>query len=385
LYFKRTDGYYENVPPSGGILVYYNRRDDDYEPFPPGFRMIAGNNKRRNSTIPDDDPWDTSAWTKEDWAEEKARERAIGFLCLDYKKNNNERAFARHRFPDRTFLDANCDDGLRIELAFPSCWNGKDVDSDNHMSHVAYDRFIHTGGPCPETHPVRLPSLIFEVVYPTGLFKGKPGEFVFANGDSTGYGYHADFMSGWDPAFLKQALETCKNNHGNIEELPCNIVTYNNQSACKAEYYNYLDELRNEKCAGVIPALCGSEKWNTTPPANPAKPVESLTSTNPAQPMEAADLTAAVASTQSTKPVELAQPIESVPPQSFMVTNSASSWYPPMVAGTGSPSDSAADALTTEAPSFGNVETVYQTVTVTSEVWHTVYDNSKRHVHHARR
>jgi len=33
--------------------------------------------------------------------------------------------------------------------------------------------------------------------------------FVFANGDSTGYGYHADFINGWEAGVLQKVVEEC--------------------------------------------------------------------------------------------------------------------------------------------------------------------------------
>lgn len=33
--------------------------------------------------------------------------------------------------------------------------------------------------------------------------------FVLAMGDPTGYGYHGDFLNGWDVPILQKAMETC--------------------------------------------------------------------------------------------------------------------------------------------------------------------------------
>lgn len=37
----------------------------------------------------------------------------------------------------------------------------------------------------------------------------KGGKYVFANGDTTGYGFHGDFMNGWDEQLLTQAVDQC--------------------------------------------------------------------------------------------------------------------------------------------------------------------------------
>ena len=53
---------------------------------------------------------------------------------------------------------------VRAEVTFPSCWNGKS-DSHDHNSHMAYPgaNGEWESGPCPRTHPFRLPTLFFEV------------------------------------------------------------------------------------------------------------------------------------------------------------------------------------------------------------------------------
>jgi hypothetical protein len=87
--------------------------------------------------------------------------------------------------PDKDFLERECRDGLRAELFFPSCWNGKDLDTADHMSHMAYPSTVQDGT-CPPGFPVRLPSLFFETIFDTYSFRGKKGRFVLSNGDSTG-------------------------------------------------------------------------------------------------------------------------------------------------------------------------------------------------------
>ncbi len=39
---------------------------------------------------------------------------------------------------------------LESYLDFPQCWNGRDLDSPDHKSHMAYP----VNGDCPATHPV---------------------------------------------------------------------------------------------------------------------------------------------------------------------------------------------------------------------------------------
>jgi len=152
--------------------------------------MVAGDSTRRNYSVHGLDPrepdppksqWGSLGQTKQ----QDLAQRALGFNCLHYNRGANEDALFRHYLPDKDFLDANCVDGVRFELSFPSCWNGKDTHSADHKSHVAYPDEVLNGN-CPEGFDVKLPGLMFETIWQTNLFKGVPGEFVISNGDTTG-------------------------------------------------------------------------------------------------------------------------------------------------------------------------------------------------------
>src|SRR5207247_3302073 len=59
----------------------------------------------------------------------------------------------------------NCPPGTKLQtyLNFPTCWNGHDLDSADHISHMA---FAPAGTSCPGTHPVVVPRLQFVITYP---------------------------------------------------------------------------------------------------------------------------------------------------------------------------------------------------------------------------
>jgi hypothetical protein len=89
---------------------------------------------------------------------------------------------------------------LALRVAFPPCWDGRQLDSTDHRSHLAYV----VAGRCPTSHPVVLPELVVDVVY---AFNGDPSRLRLASGDvRTG---HADFLNAWDPDGLAQLVDGC--------------------------------------------------------------------------------------------------------------------------------------------------------------------------------
>lgn len=191
LVFQHEDGTIEGVPQVGGTDIYYNLQnltaEENITAFPHGFRMIAGNNYQRNFTWPIPDPDESVILQNATLLSQFAlQQRAVGFNCLHYNAADNEPSFYRHFLPEKSFIDANCYSGLRLELLFPGCWDGHSLDSPDHKSHMAYANNAMGTGPCPDDHPVRVPTLSFETIYATSEFQNKTGRFLLANGDPTG-------------------------------------------------------------------------------------------------------------------------------------------------------------------------------------------------------
>ncbi len=89
---------------------------------------------------------------------------------------------------------------LRMLVTFPDCWDGVNVDSADHHSHMAYS----SRGACPASHPVAVPQLQFSVVY---RFSGDPGGLSLASGPlTTG---HADFFNAWNQDKLTSEIILC--------------------------------------------------------------------------------------------------------------------------------------------------------------------------------
>ncbi|EMD66404.1 hypothetical protein COCSADRAFT_353631 [Bipolaris sorokiniana ND90Pr] len=164
-------------------ITYYFLFGDRITAFPPGFRMIAGNASKQNDFIPPSDI-PQSLWGPEEKTPKALAGKAIGFNCLNYS-GAAEGSLTRHLLPNKSFIDSNCADGLRLELMFPSCWDGISLDANDHESHVAYPDLVMEGT-CPADYQTRVPALFFETIWDTSVFRNVSGRFLLSNGDLAG-------------------------------------------------------------------------------------------------------------------------------------------------------------------------------------------------------
>jgi hypothetical protein len=111
---------------------------------------------------------------------------------------------------------------MRAQVFFPSCWDGKNLDSSDHMSHMSYPIGAYNDGYCPDSHPVHLISLFYELVTPTGDFPYHgASSWSFSNGDQRGLRFHGDFVMGWkDTTLLQNFIDNCPNAQGNAADCP---------------------------------------------------------------------------------------------------------------------------------------------------------------------
>ncbi|EIW82574.1 hypothetical protein CONPUDRAFT_120670 [Coniophora puteana RWD-64-598 SS2] len=244
LYFKDpADGHFEEVP-NGGLLVYYLQRGDQEKinggpgltAFPPGFRMISGDVTSRSSQ--GGQGYDN---------QQELAQSAIQWYCLRYTTSDPD--YVGYGFPT-----TDCEAGFNARIQFPSCWDGENLDSPDHKSHVAYLSGLDNGS-CPPTHPVGLMHMMFEITWDVHSFAGRWSEpdwpFVYATGDPTGYSQHGDFLSGWDSVALQNAIDNCNNPNdetGNGVTEACSYLTVISQdtaTTCKA------DPVVNEQTGGT--------------------------------------------------------------------------------------------------------------------------------------
>jgi len=138
---------------------------------------------------------------------------------------------ASTRFPEQAnFPTAPCPGGIMAVHHFPSCWDGKNLDSPDHQSHMfntAKEAFVPAGA-CPASHPVRMPQVAYETMWDTRKFNDKslwPDQgqpFWWSFGDNQGYGTHADYLFGWEGESLQDAMDSscmfegCGKNRGGV-------------------------------------------------------------------------------------------------------------------------------------------------------------------------
>ncbi|KAF9779950.1 hypothetical protein IL306_000936 [Fusarium sp. DS 682] len=261
LFYQYANGSFQMVP-NGGTVIYYLGRGENrsnIEPFPPGFKMLSGDNFVRSYDSK------TKTYSNSRFKGRPVADR-VSFACLDSSGPSAERNY---------MWKTDCDNGMRAQIHFQSCWNGQDYQSD--QSHVAYMSRIDNGI-CPPSHPRQLPHLFFEVIYGVNnIDKSKGGRFVFANGDTTGYAFHGDFLNGWDPTVLKTAIKNCINNdniNGAISKCP---VLAASQTPYFSDNCPEMAPLIDEPIRGMLDALPGcnvpfSGPGRASPPVCNSKP-----------------------------------------------------------------------------------------------------------------
>jgi hypothetical protein len=109
-----------------------------------------------------------------------------------------------------------CPAGSRLgaTLVAPDCWNGKDLDSPDHRSHMAYrveDGYGHAI--CPRTHPYIIPQFQLGAWYTTDATAANwylssdrmPGMAAMMPGSTI----HADWFGAWEDSILDLWTENC--------------------------------------------------------------------------------------------------------------------------------------------------------------------------------
>jgi hypothetical protein len=168
------------IVPKSGIFYYKSGyggvRPQDIKPMPRGLRMIAGN---MSAGVAADAPHQ-------------------GWECLDTPGSNGKS------------IPTNCRAGAELQMTinFPQCWNGRDLDSPDHRSHMAYpDRG------CPSTHPIALPEITVNIRYVIDDAAAFPhlrlSSDMYGPSVPGGWSAHADWFDGWEQSANETFVREC--------------------------------------------------------------------------------------------------------------------------------------------------------------------------------
>lgn len=172
--------------------VYYKHLTEEppeeVQPLPEGLMMIAGD----ASGAPED------------------------YLQIAYWRCTSWPFDAAHPNSD-TIPTCAVGDEMRMALNFPSCWDGTDLDSADHQSHMSYVEYNAEVGAeiCPPSHPVIVPQLSLHFEWEV---RDTPSQGWYLSSDRHGSmsmpggsTLHADWMNGWDPEIQEAWVTSCIN------------------------------------------------------------------------------------------------------------------------------------------------------------------------------
>ena len=152
-------------------------KPEDINPMPVGLRMIAGN---ANATKPES--------------------RQVSYLFATTSEGKHTEPHTQQTTGKRELFTTRANEnGVRVQIQFPQCWDGKNLWLPN-TAHMSYP----IGSSCPDTHPVGLLQLMFNLGYSDAT--GGPG-FKLSSGEW--YTAHADFVNGWHPETLERLTDVC--------------------------------------------------------------------------------------------------------------------------------------------------------------------------------
>jgi hypothetical protein len=153
------------VEPLAAIATYARRTSRPVAPFPSGLKMIAGDASAR-----------------------APQSRRVTFWSCAVPRARRSSTIPRCPGTRRG--------GLRLHVSFPDCWDGEQLDSADHQSHMAHS----VREACPASHPFAVPALSLVIYYPVS---GRRTTELASGGQLSA---HVDFVNAWRHEVLAQLV-----------------------------------------------------------------------------------------------------------------------------------------------------------------------------------
>jgi len=133
------------------------------------------------------------------------------------------------KYPDLVTAAKNCPTGARLGavLSAPGCWDGKNLDSPDHRSHVSFGSYGNWGYlKCPATHPYVIPQFTMGAWYTvddtldrSGTWEAGKTTTWHLSSDAMpgmplsrpGSTLHADWWGAWDNTVMAMWMDNCIN------------------------------------------------------------------------------------------------------------------------------------------------------------------------------
>lgn len=168
-------------------LVYYKsayKLPSSIQAPPKGLRIIAGNKVTQSTAL-------------EKWVSH------YEYVCSDAQGTE----LSRGQFVPVCPVGGK----FEVQLLFPDCWDGVNLDSPDHRSHMVYS--ADYGSVCPADHPVGIPLIGLNVTYTVGTGQNTATWRLSSDGYDVaipgGLTTHGDIWVDWDDAVEETWIQNC--------------------------------------------------------------------------------------------------------------------------------------------------------------------------------
>lgn len=171
------------------MVVYYkaNGFHTAVQPMPAGLRMISGDASARS-------------------AQQGSVDGNFDWYCEDGE--NGSGYSISPTCSARTSWSPNVG-AMRLTVTFPHCWDGRNLDSPDHKSHMAFPN----GTSCPASHPIAIPEISVNVFWPVRVANEtrywRLSSDNYASTSPGGFSSHADWWNGWDQSIVNRWQANC--------------------------------------------------------------------------------------------------------------------------------------------------------------------------------